>query len=55
MKDIRQEFADTMLEVGKKNPNLDTLTYVRSKLDNHTFIYSHVEVSVPSVLDVVAS
>jgi len=38
-----------------KNPNLDTLTYVRSKLDNHTFIYSHVEVSVPSVLDVVAS
>ena len=22
MKNIRQEFADTMLEVGKKNPNL---------------------------------
>jgi hypothetical protein len=37
-----------------KNPNLDMLAYVRSKLDNHIFIDSHVEGSFPSVLEAVS-
>ncbi|MDC0134425.1 hypothetical protein OAI36_00050 [Alphaproteobacteria bacterium] len=38
-----------------KKPNLDMLTYVRSKLDNHTFIDSHVERSFPTVLEAVSN